>query len=73
MAFAANRDVATLIRQAKEYHPRIVACETGFDASLLPPGIDAILGEGATAQLAGMQEADVVVNGVSGFLPRLPR
>ena len=69
---AANRDVATLIRQAKEYHPRIVACETVFDASLLPPGIEAILGEGATAQLAGMQEADVVVNGVSGFAALAP-
>ena len=69
---AANRDIETLIRQAWEFHPRVVACETVFDISLLPQGIEAILGMGATAQLAGMLEADVVVNGVSGFAALAP-
>lgn len=69
---AANRDVETLIQQAKEFRPRIVACETAFDVSLLPPGTEVILGEEATARLAGMPEADVVVNGVSGFAALAP-
>ena len=69
---AAQRDIKTLIQQAKEFHPRVVACETVFDKSLLPPDIEAILGEGATAQLAGMAETDVVVNGVSGFAALAP-
>ena len=69
---AANRDVETLIQQAKAFHPRVVACETTFDVSLLPAGVEAILGEGATAQLAGMSEADVIVNGVSGFAALAP-
>ena len=69
---AANRDIETLIRQAWEFHPRVVACETVFDISLLPQGMEAILGMGATAQLAGMPEADVVVNGVSGFAALAP-
>ena len=69
---AANRDVEGLIRQTHAYKPRVVACETEFDVSLLPPGIEALLGEGAAARLAGMQEADVVVNGVSGFAALAP-
>ena len=64
---AANRDVEGLIKQSHTYKPCVVACETEFYVSLLPSGVEALLGEGATARLAGMQEADVVVNGVSGF------
>ena len=64
---AANRDVEKLVEQANTYHPRVIACETEFDASRLPDGTDAIMGKGATEQLAAMTEADVVVNGVSGF------
>ncbi|MEA4870704.1 MAG: 1-deoxy-D-xylulose-5-phosphate reductoisomerase [Christensenella sp.] len=69
---AANRDTEALIRLAHEYRPRIVACETEFDASLLPPCAEVVLGKGATERLAGMQEADVVVNGVSGFAALAP-
>ena len=69
---AANSDVQTLITQAKRYHPRVVACETAFDASLLPEGTEAIMGAGATSKLAALQEADVVVNGVSGFAALAP-
>ncbi|PKM40558.1 MAG: 1-deoxy-D-xylulose-5-phosphate reductoisomerase [Firmicutes bacterium HGW-Firmicutes-9] len=69
---AANRDINTLLEQVSTYHPRVVACETEFDASLLPSGVEAIMGTGATEHLAGMQEADVVVNGVSGFAALSP-
>ncbi len=41
---AANRDIETLLAQAKKYLPRVVACETEFDASLLPSGVEAVLG-----------------------------
>lgn len=69
---AANRDVETLILQANQYRPRIASCETAFDAERLPAGTQAIMGAGATEQLAAMQEADVVVNGVSGFAALAP-
>jgi len=69
---AANSDVQTLIAQAKQYQPRVVACETAFDASLLPKGTEAIMGAGATSKLAALPEADVVVNGVSGFAALAP-
>jgi len=69
---AANRDVEGLIKLTNAYKPRVVACETEFDTSLIPSGVEVLLGEGATARLAGMQEADVVVNGVSGFAALAP-
>ncbi len=64
---SAARSTKTLVEQANAYHPRVVACETPFDRRLLPPGTEAVFGENATAVLAGMTEADVVVNGVGGF------
>jgi 1-deoxy-D-xylulose-5-phosphate reductoisomerase len=64
---AANCDIEALIAQAKMYRPRVVACETPFDAGLLPKGVALLSGAGAAEQLAAMQEADVVVNGISGF------
>ena len=69
---AANRDAETLIQQANAYRPRIAACETEFDASRLPEGTLAVMGKGATERLAAMPEADVVVNGVSGFAALAP-
>lgn len=72
LGIAANRDVEALIRQAAEYRPCIVACETPFDAGLLPAGTEAILGPGATEKLAAISDADVVVNGVSGFAALAP-
>lgn len=69
---AANRDIDTLLAQTKMYQPRIVACETEFDASMLPNGVEVMMGAGATSRLAAMQEADVVINGVSGFSALAP-
>jgi len=69
---AANQDVETLIQQANAFHPRVVSCETEFDTADLPAGTEAIFGSGATEQLAAMAEADVVVNGISGFAALAP-
>jgi len=72
---SAHRSTKALIEQAAAYRPAVVACETPFDPALLPPGTEAIFGENATAVLAERAEADVVVNGISGFaaLPPLMR
>ncbi|HRX59345.1 MAG TPA: 1-deoxy-D-xylulose-5-phosphate reductoisomerase [Eubacteriales bacterium] len=64
---SAHSSVRALIEQANACRPAVVACETPFDSKLLPPGTEAIFGENATSILAGRVEADVVVNGVSGF------
>ena len=69
---SARSNTALLLEQARRFHPRVVACETAFDTSLLPAGTEAIFGENATEKLAGMPEPDVVVNGVSGFSALLP-
>jgi 1-deoxy-D-xylulose-5-phosphate reductoisomerase len=69
---AANQDAEGLIRQAHEYAPNVVACESAFDARLLPAGTAAEFGPGAAARLAAMADADVVVNGVSGFAALSP-
>lgn len=69
---AANRNVEGMLAQAKKYRPRVVACEVAFDASLLPEGTEAIMGEGAASKLAALKEADVVVNGISGFAALAP-
>jgi 1-deoxy-D-xylulose-5-phosphate reductoisomerase len=64
---SAHRDAKTLIEQARRYHPKVVACAVPLDESMLPEGTQAIIGEDATTRLAAMEQADVVVNGVSGF------
>ena len=69
---SAKHNTELLVEQARQFHPRVVACETRFDASLLPAGTEAIFGESAAQQLAGMREADAVVNGISGFSALLP-
>lgn len=69
---SARRDTAALVEQANRFRPQIVASETPFDPSLLPGGTETIFGEGASAILAARAEADVVVNGVSGFAALAP-
>ncbi len=69
---AANSDTESLIRQANEFFPRVVACETSFDTSLLPNGTEALTGSGSAERLAAMVDADVVANGISGFAALAP-
>ena len=69
---AAGKQTEELIRQANKFHPHFVASETEFDGSRLPTGTEAIFGKGAINRLAAMAEADVVVNGISGFAALSP-
>ncbi len=69
---SVRQNTAALLEQARAFRPRYVASETPLDASLLPEGTEAIEGADAAEKLAGMQEADVVVNGVSGFAALMP-
>ena len=69
---SARSDITSLIEQANLYRPQVVASETPFDPSLLPNGTETIFGEGASTILAARAEADVVVNGVSGFAALAP-
>ena len=69
---SARSDIETLIEQANRFRPRVVACETPFDPARLPAGTETVFGEGASAVLAARAEADVVVNGVSGFAALAP-
>ena len=61
-----------LIEQSRRFRPRAVASEVPFDASLLPPGTEAFFGPEGAEKLAGLSEADAVVNGVSGFAALAP-
>jgi 1-deoxy-D-xylulose-5-phosphate reductoisomerase len=70
VALGANRSMEALAEQASELRPRTVAIA---DDSLaheleqrLPPGIEVRAGADALASIAG--DADVVVNGVVGFI-----
>ena len=69
---SAKSDIETLIDQAMRFRPRVVASETPFDPARLPAGTETIFGEGASVVLAARAEADVVVNGVSGFAALKP-
>lgn len=69
---SARKDTAALIEQANRFRPQVVASETPFDPSLLPNGTETIFGEGASTLLAARAEADVIVNGVSGFSALAP-
>ncbi len=68
----AKRSAAGLAEQARRFRPRYVACETPLDESLLPQGTEAIVGKDAAERLAGMDGADVVVNGIGGFAALKP-
>lgn len=69
---SAHSNIDSLIQLAQTYRPRVVACERAFDTALLPAGTEVIFGVDATEQLAAFSEADVVVNGISGFAALAP-
>ena len=69
---SAKTNTELLIEQANRFYPRIVACQTRFDTSLLPPHTEAVFGDDASELLAANDESDVVVNGISGFAALLP-
>ncbi|MGA2837711.1 MAG: 1-deoxy-D-xylulose-5-phosphate reductoisomerase [Acidimicrobiales bacterium] len=69
VAIGAQRSVDTLVAQALEFRPRVVAIgDSSLAADLasrLPEGIEVVAGADGLASIA--TEADVVVNGVVGF------
>lgn len=67
---AGGSNTGLLIEQACRWRPRFVASREPIDPSLLPEGVELLCGEDAASELASMEEADVVVNGISG-LPAL--
>jgi 1-deoxy-D-xylulose-5-phosphate reductoisomerase len=69
---AVKSNTELLIRQAHQFHPTFVASEQPFDPSRLPAGTGALIGENAAAELAALPDADVVINGISGFSALLP-
>ena len=69
---AANTNTDALVELAAKHRPRVVAFESELEPRLLPDGVELICGPGATERLAAMPEADVVVNGVSGFAALAP-
>lgn len=64
---AVSSNTELLIRQANEFHPKVVASVEPFDTAKLPAGTRAFIGSDSAVQLAKADESDVVVNGISGF------
>ena len=69
---SVRSNTALLYEQAHSFHPAVVACESDMDAACLPAGTRILTGADAAERLAGMVEADVVVNGISGFAALTP-
>ena len=67
LGISGGRNTALLLSQAKTFRPRYVASELPLDPALLPEGTELLAGRDGLLALAGCGEADVVVNGISGF------
>ncbi len=76
VALAARRSAARLAAQAREFRPAAVAlvdeAEASALASALPPGCRLAVGPDAVAELAALDGAEVVLNGVTGSVGLLP-
>lgn len=72
LGLSAGRNTELLLAQARRFHPKYVVSETPIDAGLLPEGTKLLDGKDALCALAGCEEADVVVNGISGFAALVP-
>ena len=66
-AISANSNIDLLIEQARRWRPKYVACRHLLHAADFPEGTVLLCGESAIAELASLDEADVVVNGISGL------
>ena len=67
---SANSNIDLLIEQANRWRPQYVACSRPLHPEDFPQGTTLLCGDSALAELASMDEADIVVNGISG-LPAL--
>lgn len=71
-ALSAGRNTDLLLEQAHRFHPRYVSASSDFDSTLLPDGTERIGGDDAAEVIAGMEEADVVIGGISGIAQLKP-
>ena len=69
VALGGNSSVETIVEQAKEFNPQVIAISNEENAKrleeLLPAGIEVLGGESALSEVSSL--ADVVVNAVVGF------
>ena len=70
-ALAAHGNAELLLAQAREFHPAFVGIADEAVAAVLrpylPAGTRLAVGNEAASEAAALPEADIVVNGVSGF------
>jgi 1-deoxy-D-xylulose-5-phosphate reductoisomerase len=68
LALSANSSAKVLRRQATEFGAPYVALERGDPSALRElDGVEVLTGAGSAARLAGLSEADVVLNAILGF------
>jgi 1-deoxy-D-xylulose-5-phosphate reductoisomerase len=76
VALAARRSAARLAAQARELRPEVVALVEGAEAAQLardlPAGCRLEVGQEAMGELAALDDAEVVLNGVTGSVGLLP-
>lgn len=66
-AISANSNIDLLIEQAHRWRPQYVACRHALNSADFPEGTTLLCGDSALAELASLDEADIVVNGISGL------
>jgi len=66
-AISANRRIDDLIELANKWKPKYVACKYPLDPADFPESTILICGEHALAEVASLDDADIVVNGISGL------
>jgi 1-deoxy-D-xylulose-5-phosphate reductoisomerase len=76
VALAAGRSAAKLAVQARELRPAVVGlvdeAQAAGLAAELPPGCRLVVGPEAVAELAAVDDADVVLNGITGSVGLAP-
>ncbi len=77
LAICAGHDTATLVSQAMEFMPRYIGVADEKAAMTLKEaqkdiGAQIIVGKDAASTLAALDEADLIVNAISGFAGMLP-
>ena len=66
-ALAGGGNVELLAAQAWAFRPRYVSCALEASDAAFPPETTVWYGSGAAERIASLPEADVVINGISGF------
>ncbi len=72
LGISGDRNAALLAEQALRFRPRYVAAKTAMEPDGLPQGTELLCGSEGVCELAGAAEADIVVNGISGFAALRP-